>query len=60
MTYSQAGVSYYRLSVGGFSKTGARELCSQYRSHGGRCFIRTGAGDQVAQWVDKSTELASR
>ena len=60
MNFTQGGTTYYRLSVGGFSKTDARHLCNQYRAHGGRCFIRTGAGDQVAQWVSKGTELASR
>ena len=60
MNFTQGGTTYYRLSVGGFSKTDARRLCNRYRAHGGRCFIRTGAGDQVAQWVSKGTELASR
>lgn len=60
MNFTQGGTTYYRLSVGGFSRTDARRLCNQYRAHGGRCFIRTGAGDQVAQWVSKGTELASR
>jgi cell division septation protein DedD len=58
--FSQAGTSYYRLSVGGFAKADARRLCDAYKAHGGSCFIRTDAGDQVAQWVRKGTELASR
>ena len=60
MSFSQNGATYYRLSAGGFAKADARRLCNQYRARGGRCFIRTGAGDQVAQWVSKGTELASR
>jgi len=60
MSFSQNGADYYRLSVGGFAKSDARRLCGAYRAQGGRCFIRAGAGDQVAQWVKKGTELASR
>jgi len=60
MTFTQGSTTYYRLSVGGFSKADARRLCNQYHAQGGHCFIRTGAGDQVAQWVPKGTELASR
>ncbi|TPG43172.1 SPOR domain-containing protein [Sphingomonas koreensis] len=60
MSFSANGASVYRLSVGGFAKGDARRLCGQYQARGGRCFIRTGAGDQVAQWVRKGTELASR
>lgn len=60
MSFSQDGTTYYRLSVGGFSKADARSLCNRYHARGGKCFIRTGAGDQVAAWVKKGTELASR
>ncbi|HEU4960374.1 MAG TPA: SPOR domain-containing protein [Sphingomonas sp.] len=60
MVFSQDGASYYRLSVGGFAKADARRLCNAYKARGGTCFIRTDAGDQVAQWVNKGTELASR
>ena len=60
MIFSQDGTSYYRLSVGGFAKADARRLCDAYQARGGRCFIRTDAGDQLAQWVRKGTELASR
>jgi Flp pilus assembly protein TadD len=60
MSFTQNGASFYRLSVGGFSKDDARRLCGQYHARGGRCFIRTGAGDQVAQWAHKGTEFASR
>lgn len=60
MQFSQDGADYYRLSVGGFSKADARRLCNRYRARGGTCFIRTDAGDALAQWVKKGTELASR
>lgn len=60
MAFAQGGANYYRLSVGGFAKADARRLCNQYRARGGQCFIRTEAGDQVAQWLKKGTELASR
>jgi hypothetical protein len=60
MSFSQDGTTYYRLSVGGFSKADARSLCNRYHARGGKCFVRTGAGDQVAAWVKKGTELASR
>ena len=36
---------FYRLSVGGFSKTDAAAMCRQYRATGGTCFVRAGAGD---------------
>lgn len=53
--------SFYRLSVGGFSRGDANTMCRSYRAKGGSCFVRTAAGDQTAQWV-KSTkvQLASR
>ena len=55
------GDDYYRLSVGGFSRAAADSVCRQYRAKGGACFVRAGAGDQMAQWVRKSgVQLASR
>ncbi len=55
------GDDYYRLSVGGFSRAAADSVCRQYRAKGGACFVRAGAGDQMAQWVRKSgMQLASR
>ena len=52
---------FYRLSVGGFARTDALQLCQRYRATGGQCFVRAGAGDQTAQWVRKSNvQLASR
>ncbi|MHA6721028.1 tetratricopeptide repeat protein [Sphingomonas sp. RS6] len=42
--------NFYRLSVGGFARQGADSLCRTVRSRGGRCFVRTQAGDAVARW----------
>lgn len=53
--------SFYRLSVGGFSRAGAESLCRGYRANGGTCFVRTAAGDQSAQWVRPAkVQVASR
>lgn len=51
--------TFYRLSVGGFARGDAVKLCASYRAKGGDCFVRAGAGDQVAMWA-KGRELASR
>jgi len=53
--------SFYRLSVGGFSRNDAESMCRGYRATGGRCFVRTGAGDQTASWVKPAkVQLAVR
>lgn len=52
--------SFYRLSVGGFSQGDANALCAAYRAAKGICFVRTEAGDQIAQWVQAPRQLASR
>jgi Flp pilus assembly protein TadD len=44
---------FYRLSVGGYARTDAVGLCQRFRTAGGQCFVRAGAGDQMAQWVAK-------
>ena len=59
MSITAAGKSFYRLSVGGFARPDAVALCQTYRAKGGTCFVRAGAGDQVAMWA-KGRELASR
>lgn len=52
--------SFYRLSVGGFTRGDADAMCRRYRDAGGACFVRAGAGDQTAQWLRKpATQLAS-
>ncbi len=64
-TPSQAQVStgrgnFYRLSVGGFSRSDANAMCRQVRSGGGSCFVRTKAGDEVAGWARANQQVASR
>lgn len=51
MTFRTTKASFYRLSVGGFSRAGADQACRRYRARGGVCFVRMSAGDQVAQWA---------
>jgi Flp pilus assembly protein TadD len=46
---------FYRLSVGGYARADAMGLCQRFRTAGGQCFVRAGAGDQIAQWVAKPT-----
>jgi len=62
MTVTSNGATFYRLSVGGFTRSDADATCRTYRKHGGACFVRAGAGDQVAQWIsgDKHQQVASR
>jgi Flp pilus assembly protein TadD len=47
---SKAG-TFYRVSVGGFSRGTADAMCSSYRAKGGNCFVRAGAGEQAAAWL---------
>jgi Flp pilus assembly protein TadD len=61
MSFKARGEGYYRLSVGGFSRSAADSMCRQYRAKGGTCFVRMGAGDTMAQWLRKSgMQMASR
>ncbi len=60
MSFQTQGAIFYRLTVGGFARGDADALCRQVRHRGGRCFVRAGAGDAVAQWVRKGVQLASR
>ncbi|MBN8807611.1 MAG: tetratricopeptide repeat protein [Sphingomonas sp.] len=53
MNFTAGGKSFYRLSVGGFDEAGAKRLCAGYRAHGGKCFVRTGAGEKSADWSKK-------
>ena len=50
-TIKVGAASFYRLSVGGFARADADRACREYRAAGGHCFVRTGAGEQVASWV---------
>ncbi|SOB87203.1 Tetratricopeptide repeat-containing protein [Sphingomonas guangdongensis] len=58
--YSANGANFYRLAVGGFSRGDADRLCRQVRANRGVCFVRAGAGDQVAAWSRKGVQLAAR
>ncbi len=52
--------SLYRLSVGGFSRAEADQMCRSYRAKGGNCFVRREAGDRMAQWLKAPIQMASR
>lgn len=56
---SKAG-SFYRLSIGGFSRGDADAMCRRYRAAGGDCFVRAGAGDETAQWLRPAARYAAR
>lgn len=50
----------YRLSVGGFTRAQADQMCRAYRDKGGACFVRQEAGDRMAQWLKTPMQVASR
>jgi Flp pilus assembly protein TadD len=52
--------NFYRLSVGGYDRSGANALCQQIKSSGQSCFVRASAGDSTAAWVKPGTRVASR
>jgi len=52
--------NFYRLSVGGYDRSGANALCQQIKASGQTCFVRAGAGDATAAWVKPGTRLAAR
>ena len=61
MNVTVRGRNFYRLSVGGFARNDAQQLCAQVKASGGKCFVRADAGDKVASWTRKSnTQFASR
>lgn len=60
MSFRKGSATYYRLSVGGFTRTDADRACRSYKAHGGTCFVRAGAGDRVASWVRPGVQVASR
>lgn len=60
MRINARGRSLYRLSVGGFARGEADGLCGKIRSSGGVCFVRAGAGDQLASWAKGGMQLAAR
>lgn len=50
-TFRSGAATFFRLSVGGFSRAAADQACRQYRARGGVCFVRSTAGDQIAAWA---------
>lgn len=44
------------LSVGGFTRAAANDVCTAYRARGGSCFIRSYAGDQLKTWLRPDTK----
>ena len=59
-TVSARQGSLYRVSVGGFTRDQADEMCRAYRGKGGACFVRREAGDRMAQWLRARVQMASR
>ena len=57
---AHGGQSFYRLSVGGYTRGDADTLCRRVRASGARCFVRAGAGDQTAAWSRGGMQVASR
>lgn len=46
--------NFVRLSVGGFaSRDAAKSICTRIQAAGGKCFVRSLLGDQVASWVKR-------
>ncbi|MGC6401682.1 tetratricopeptide repeat protein [Sphingomonas sp. FW199] len=60
MTATVNGVSYYRLSIGGFARPDADRLCRDVKRSGGTCFVRSGAGDKLATWFRSGVRAASK
>lgn len=58
-SYRAGSASLYRLSVGGFDRTGADRLCRSVRASGGVCFVRRAAGDALAQWSRAGVRMAA-
>jgi Flp pilus assembly protein TadD len=53
--------SFQRLAVSGFDRGSADMLCRKVRAGGGKCFVRSGAGDKAASWVKPGrVQVASR
>lgn len=51
---------FYRLSVGGFARAEAVQLCERLRAQGGACFVRAEAGDRVTAWAARERQVAAR
>jgi Flp pilus assembly protein TadD len=59
MTPSSASIktdagAFERLAVGGLSRADAKALCNKVRSSGGKCFVRTAAGDKAVNWSKRA------
>jgi Flp pilus assembly protein TadD len=52
--------NFYRLSVGGFARGEADAMCRSYRAKGGKCFVRTGAGDSAPAWLKVPVAVVKR
>ena len=52
-SFTTGHTTFQRLSVGGFTRSQANAMCLRYRALGGNCFVRAGAGDQIASWARK-------
>ena len=59
-TFRVGAANWYRLSVGGFARADADRACGDYRARGGHCFVRVGAGEQVAQWAAGGKQVAAK
>lgn len=56
-----AKATFHLLSVGGFTRAAAKDVCTAYRQHGGACFVRVFAGNQLAAWLaPENKQLASK
>ena len=60
MNFANKSGSFYRLSVGGFTRADADRMCKGYRRTGGACFVRKDGGDQIATWLKPGVQMASR
>lgn len=59
LTPASASVStragqFQRLSVGGLARADADALCREIRGDGGKCFVRSGAGDKPTGWAKRT------
>jgi Flp pilus assembly protein TadD len=62
-TIKLGSTTFYRLSLSGFqTRANAVNFCEDFRTRGGKCFVRESAGDAPLQWARKSTgpKFASR
>lgn len=66
-SYTPAGVpvrrgdgALYRVSFGGFDqRRAAVETCERFRATGGRCFVRTYAGERLVDWLRRDETARS-